>query len=366
MGPVALARIAGSLVLVLGQEDGLVRPRDGDVLLPAGAVAELLERVDLASPRAGLDLRWPRWSGADAASEGVRWSDAAPWERWVELVRAEAAATTPDPARRAALAALAREQGRDHDAWRHLRACASDPSTVAALFPLFLPGIPAELAGRPAPWPAGILLRPALPPLEGTRSSLRGLAGLALEHADVRVGGARFSLRVDVDHDGLGVTLNHRSGEAVDVRVEPPVLPGVEIDTYFADWEKLAPTEQAARFQLSADAPEHSLWASFQPPEARWPAPPIDTIAPLQHERVLVLVRDHEEARLERCAAALGLLLGVTARVERSTPADAGWLEPWLVELDGPRAEAKLVTVIGLAEGLVLAQSAWERGPDGR
>jgi len=368
--------VAGSLVALVAasvgaipgspgpvQDDRLVRPRDGEVLLPAGAVAELLARVDLAAPRAGLDLAWPPWRASGTGESG--WSHADPWRRWVELVGAEAHAPTPDPARRAPLAALARAQGRDQDGWKHLVACAADPPTVAALFPLFLPGVPAELAGRATPWPSGVLLAPALPPLDDERTTLRHLAGLALEHGDVRIGGARLSLRVDVDRDGLGVTLHHLEGDAIEVGVAPPVLEGVETGQLFADWERLATTERMARFQVSAEAPEHSLWVSFRPPETRWPAPPVETLPPLDAGRALVLVSSHADARLEHCAEALGALLGVPARVERAVPVEPDGLEPLVVDLDGPRAEEKLVTVLGLAEAFAL-RNARDRAAGGR
>jgi hypothetical protein len=46
----------------------------------------------------------------------------------------------------------------------------------------------------------------------------------------------------------------------------------------------------------------------------------------------------------------------VPARVERAVPVEPDVLEPLVVDLDGPRAEEKLVTVLGLAEAFRAAE----------
>jgi len=346
------------LLLAVLQTEG-VSPRDGLVTLPPGAVAELLEHVDLAAPRRPFELAWPEWSDRT----GTGWGSELPWRRWVELVRAEAAARIPDAARRAELAALARIQGRDGDAWAHLLACASDPPTVAALFPLFLPGVPLELVGSSAPWPEGLLLRPALPPADDPRAPLRVLSGRAFEQRSVAVSGARFTLRVEVDRDGTGVYLTHLEGEPARVRVVAPVPQGIDPGLLFADWEKLDRNDEPVEFSLGGDAPEHSLWLTFHPPGARWPTPRSEALSALRPERGLVLLTPRTgDPLLARFAEALAELFGIPARVASEIPRAPG-LEPLVMNLEEAQGgERKLVSLIGLAESFALERRSENAG----
>jgi len=365
----------GVLLLAGAQSSELVTPRGGPVSLPAGAVAELLEGVDLAAPRRAPALSWPEWS--DRSPSG--WGGELAWRRWVELVRAEAAAEAPVPARRAELAALARLQGRDGDAWLHLLGCASDPALVAALFPLFSPGVPLAQLAAGEPWPEGVLLRPALPPADG--SMLRDLAGRALEHRSVRIGAATLLLRTEVDGTGVAVSLTHVAGPAVRVRVAPPAsaaLPaGIDPGQLFADWEKLENGDEPVELSLTSELVEHSLWLTFRPRETRWPTPRAHMLAGLQPERELVLVSARgDEPVLARFAEALSELFGIRARLTVDdrlavSPAGAGSLEPLVLRLDtGAVGERKLASLIGLAESFALqgkpSSLAGKRGNDGR
>src|SRR6185503_4267588 len=132
-----------SLLLVLQE---LVTPGAGLISLPRGRVSEMLERLgDATRPPKELHLGapWPAWDDRSPAG----WGGEPAWRRWVELLRAERAARTSTPSRRAELACLARLQGRDGDAWGHLLACETEPALVAALLPHFSPGVPRELLG---------------------------------------------------------------------------------------------------------------------------------------------------------------------------------------------------------------------------
>lgn len=325
-----------------------VTPRGGSVSLPPGRIAELLEAVDLDGPRASLTLRWPDW--ADRGPGG--WGGEAPWRRWVELVRAEAAAAEPDPGRRAELAALARAQGRDADAWRHLLACRADPKVVAALFPLFLPGVPADVLAAGEPWPEGVLLRPALPPTDDPRGGLRVLRGLSLEHAGFRVGEARVSLALRVDGDGCGVTLRHLSGPTVPVRARPPMPHGVDPGLLFVDWERTDPGADVPALTLTGEQPEHSVWITFHRPNSRWPAP-LDPRPGLGRE--LVVVVPVEEPALRRSAEALGELLEMPVRVVPGRPVAGEGPEPLVLSFDEPEGrERKWIAMLGQAEDFVL------------
>lgn len=345
--PLAPLSVLVALVLGAGQEEA--RPTQ-PISAPPGRVAELLAGLAPDTHPATL-ATWPTWSDHSRAA----WGGEPVWRRWVELVRAEAGAARPVPARRAELALLARMQGRDGDAWEHLLACAGDAQLVAALLPAFSPGVPVEFLGRPAPLPDGVLLTPALPPCDEARAGLRCLAGKRIEQLGFEVGAARCSLRVSVDGDGLEVSLRHLAGGPARVRVLAPVPRGIDPGLIFADWEKLPDHEGPVEFTLDAEQPEHSLWLTFHPAKESWPSPRLELLARPTAGRELVVSAPEPEERLARFAEALGELVQVPAslRVE-GVQAGAG-LEPIVLHLgSGPRSERKLLEYLGLAEAFAL------------
>jgi hypothetical protein len=342
------------LALALAQREEPVKPGDGRIALPAGPVAELIDALpDDARARPGLaGAAWPAWD----ARETDGWGAEAPWRRWMELVRAERDASAP--ARRAELAVLARLQGRDADAWAHLRACAAEPERVRTLLPLFVPGVPQELLGHDGPLPDGVLLAPALPPTLDPTAGLRGLAGKRIELAELHVGDARLALRLSVDRDGLEVAVEHLAGGPARVRILPPLPRGIEPGLLFQDWVKRPEHAGPLEFALSAEDPEHSLWLTFHPLEERWPSPRPETLERAAATRELVIwTPQGDEPHLRLCAETLGELLGVPSALR-----GAGWrpsapgLEPLVVHLGATRAdERKLVALLGLTEAWLLA-----------
>ncbi len=335
---------------------------EGTLSLPSGAVAELLERIGpLPRPSRPAGLDWPAWTPQDGAAGGPdpAWDGELPWRSWIELARAEGAAERPDPLRRARLAVLARMQGRDGDAWRHLLACEDDPALVAALLPFFVPGVPRDHLGSEAPLSSGVLLAPALPPAtEDPRGSLRSLVGRSLEQGAFAVESARLSLSVRVEQDGLEVEVVHLEGPEVRVRVIPPLPQRVDPGLVFADWERSS-SGPPVDFTLSADSPEHTLWLTFHRPDSRWPAPLPSDLPPLAPARRIRVVSPRgDEPRLARFAEALAELFGVPAELASETePPRPGLLEPLVLHLDPERAgERKLVSLIGLAESRALEQ----------
>ncbi len=322
-------------------------------------MAELLAALDPEAAIPPPPPAWPDWSDPTPAG----WGAEEPWRSWVELLRAETHAAEPDPERRVRLALLARAQGRDADAWRHLRAAGPHP-LVAAVLPALLPGVPSELVGRDAPLPPGVLLRPALPPAtHDPRGSLRELAGRVMEHRRVRVGETLVSLRVLVEGDGVQVDLVHKSGPPVELRVEPPVPPGVEIGLLYADWERVDDGTVAVGLRLSAEEPRHTIWGRFRSRHERWPAPlPRATGVPRPRVplRLVVPAGAERTPRLARFAEALSELFGLACELREGDRApDGGLFEPTTLHLgDGPDAERKLVAMISLVEAHALAGAA--------
>ena len=298
---------------------------------------------------------WPEWS--DRSPQGFGGERA--WRRWVELVRAERESSSPR--RRAELAVLARLQGRDVDAWTHLAACAPEPGLIATLLPLFCPGVPQALLGKAGPLPDGVVLRPALPPCDDARGSLRFLAGRRVACPEFALGSARVALEVSVDRDGLEVELQHLGGGAARVAILPPLPRGVDAGLVFADWEKRPGHVGPLEFALDGSSPdggasEHSLWLTFHPPQDRWPQPLPDELAPLVPGRALVLVAPPGEApHLARFADALAEILEVPTRLASTDTPLPGELEPLVLRFDvQASAERKLVELIGMAEAFAL------------
>ena len=346
--------LALSLALVPSQEPvaGAAPVTVPLVTVPPGRVADVLAALPSDVRPARLERAWPAWS--DRSPDGFGGEVA--WRRWVELVRAEAAAATSAPERRAELAVLARLQGRDGDAWAHLVACARDPARVAALLPLFSPGVPLAELARAGPLPDGVLLTPALPPCDDARAGLRCLAGKRIERREFEVGAARLSLAVSVDRDGLEVALRHLAGGAVRVRVVPPLPRGVEPGPLLADWEKLPDHEGPVEFALDASQPEHSLWLTFRPPTERWPSPRLETLAAPGPGREIVLVSPRgDEPVLARFAEALSELLDAPAALRAEGFRPATPREPLVLHFGGgPSDERKLIELVGLAEAFAL------------
>ena len=210
-GPGALQAIEG------------VRLFEGTLVLPPGDVAEALAELppgDGVPSETDPAPSWPPWlfeAGKDP------WADERPWRLWVELLRAEARDSAPE--NRARLAQLARLQERDADAWRHVVGI-RDGSLARTVLPLLLPGVPSEHLGRKT-LPAGVLLRPALPPpADGSEGTLRSLVGRPARAERIRIADSLVSLQVVVEADGVQVDLNHLAGPPVELRVQAPVPPG--------------------------------------------------------------------------------------------------------------------------------------------
>lgn len=339
---------------------GAWQERAPTVQLPPGAAADAWAVIGAErAPGGPLVLEpWPPWQ---APEDGARdpWSSGPPWRRWVELVRAEAAGP-PAPARRAALALLARTQGRDADAWAHWSSLAADPALAAALLPAFLPGVPpgTDLAAL-AP---GVLLAPSLPPPRAELApQVLTLGGWSMELAPLRIGATEVRLRVALEADGVEVDLVHLAGPPVHARVLPPLPAGAELTAVYVDWIRRETPAGAHEVHVTPEDPEHALWARFRPGQPGWPEVLPDAGAAFPGRAGFAFVLDPDlGATTERCLC-LGEALAELFEVPCAflEPGDgppalaagaAAAGEPLVLSFAGPGAGEKLCAMVGLAE----------------
>ena len=292
----------------------LLVPTDGPVLtLPDSQAAKVW---------AGIG---PETVPAVLAAPPGDWDSHSTWQRWADLVQAEASAAEPGPARRAALCLLAQSHGRAAAAWGHYQALGAEPAWVAAVPPALLPGIPrgarVEAGGRPAPLPDGVLLTPFLPP-----STQEGPAGAvewrsARSHR-LRIGEAVVDLTITVEATGVQVDLTHLEGGPTSVTVLLPQPEGFEIRVEYLDWIRREDEDLRTPIpvQLLPGEETHQLYGRIL--EARSELP---TGAATRLPAALVRggltfevpAGDPEEAHLTEIAGVVSSLLGVEARLAK-------------------------------------------------
>ncbi len=368
--PRLLRALSGGALLVLageltrgprcqGHGDQGVELFSGKLTLPPGDVAEAFgkldpEQQDVAWPE-GV---WPAWGPrTEARGERNGWDQELPWRQWAELVRAEAAAT--DPERRGRLAHLARLQGRDADGWQHL-ARVGDAALVGSLLPLFLPGVAPDQLGLEA-YPEGILLRPSLPPpADASDGTLRSLVGRPAKVDRIRIGESLISLQVVIEADGVQVDLAHLAGPPVELRLEPPVPPGVTLGLLYANWERVEDPYASLTLRLdeTEELRECAVWGRFRPRETRWPRSQ-PGLAPTPRASLEIVKSGAHEPRLARFCEALEELFRRPCTLVSDPRARHGFFEPIRLHFDGfgePRAfEHKFRSMISLAERWALA-----------
>ena len=320
------------------------------IALPPSAAARALAALGPDTRPVAPDLKpWPAWE--ERGESG--WGGELAWRRWVELVRAEARAETPDPRRRAALALLARAQGRDLDAWAHFAACAGAPETLAWLAPALALGADPFVEGTARGVLAdGVVLTPALPPGEAPLAPVRETSV-----EGITIGGARAKLTLRLEPDGVQVDLAHQGGGAAELGLRMRAPQGFAIGVLYADWERQdgAPTE--LRFTLSAEAPEHTVWGRFERQRRTWPAGlPERGWATLGGAGIAVIAPDPQPAILVRLAEALGELFEVPSEAvpSRSIERDGALAPVELTIPAGPAGEAELSGILSLAERFAL------------
>jgi hypothetical protein len=301
----------------------------------------------------------------------ARWDEPQNWTAWAAAVRR----ARGDAAAHFELAAAALGQGRDEDAWEHFALApsgAEQRSERLALLTAFLPGVPSAQLG--ASWrdgelqlPDGVTLAPRLPPLDrSVRERLLGMGRLERREMRVdglRLGAARFDMRVAIEQDGVQIDIENLSGGPAKLRLALPQPLDFELRGVYVDWEKLDAPALPLELDLAADGPPLSVYARFAPLMVSWPSTWPAELEPRVRQHGFVLVgapADPLLPRLRGFAAALEPLVGVRGQWE-ALALGAPSAHPLATRLDfsrGADRESKWRALVGAAEAWAL-----RRGP---
>lgn len=336
--------------------EAAVEPKGTRFELPPGPAGRAWAEIAPGAANPQVAEPWSR------LAERESWDERARWGEWAGLV----IAARSDSKLRASLAAAALGQGRDEDAWDHFAAAAKHPEELRALLPLFVPGVaPDELASAFVDGDLvladGAHLAPRLPPLDRPAAE-RSLGLGRLERREmvargVRVGSARFDVRVAVEQEGVQVDFDaiENSGAAVRVLVTLPEPLDFELTSSYLDWERLEAARAPIEVVLHAGSAPIALYGRFSPRYVRWPsARPAELDERLKRHGFALVCGEGDAACPRVCgfAAALERLVAVTAVCE-SLPLGARGAAPLATRIDlSPSAdrERKFRALVSSAE----------------
>jgi len=336
------------------------------VELPDSPVAKAFAAVgeSTAPAQFGADFPLEKFSTGSAWELGETWLK---WSEWLvgdkELIGREEAAS-----RRAGLAWLALEHGRNEDAWAHFAACADSPKWMALLMPRFLPGTPAlhrpQAAGRPGLLPNGVLLEPCIPSVPASLSGM--LLAREATIRDLHVGDARFDMKVTFDSYGVQIDFEWKSGGPARMLVLIPEPDGYTIRVEYVDWMRQDEKRIPHLVELSEEAPQISLFARILSSQSRWPAFGSQEIPSELAQAGLWLEHEANESESEYLRAVaqaathvLGLKVGLREHISKPrTTADKTPRGIILrVPPPGPERARKLAWLASTLERYVLARA---------
>jgi hypothetical protein len=301
---------------------GLQTPAGPELSLPPGPAARAWASTTPAAP-AELDA----WVAARARPEA--WDEGATWSAWAGELAAERGAAQPDPARRTALALSALGQGASEQAWDHFAALSGHGDALAAVLPALMPGV--APGTRLAELPDGVVLAPALPPLDRpTRERVLGYGRLEtreMKLSGLRIGAAEVDVRVAVVPDGVQVDLEHVGGGAARVLVVLPEPLDFELASAYVDWEKQPRAGAEHAVVLTAEKPSITVYGPCRPIRVDWPSTlPLELDARVREHGFACALRPGDELapRIAGFAAALERITGQPVRVAVSATGDAG------------------------------------------
>lgn len=268
------------------------------VELPDGPVAKAWAGVgeDTAPAEFGDDFPAAKLSTGDAWDSGETWLL---WSEWLTNQSPEAS-TAKSAARRAGLAWLALEHGRNGDAWTHFAACANAPEWMALLMPRFLPGTPPEhspgAAGRPDKLPDAVLFKPCIPPLSPSPSGV--LLAREATVRDLLVAEARFDMKVTFDSYGVQLDFEWKAGGPANLLVLIPEPDGYKIRVEYLDWIRQDEKRVPMLVELSEQTPQVSLFARILSTQSLWPGSGTGEVPSEMRQAGLWLEHEAQESEL--------------------------------------------------------------------
>ncbi|MDZ4774623.1 MAG: hypothetical protein SGI72_15965 [Planctomycetota bacterium] len=234
---------------------------------PPGAVSDAVAQLTLATIPAETPQDLGRKTQVPALSNRA-WQSAETWSHWSALVELEGQSVHPDPERRARLALLAGAQGRAEDAWQHTSQI-SDPRWLAAILPVFLPGVPAESAigsgGAGGALADGVVLSPSLPPSSQVARTDGRVDRRAMSVRSFQVGRAFVSMRVSVEAEGVQIDVKHLSGESAKLSVVIPSSADYAFADEYVDWYRQDTMRVPHAIELEPGEAEHTIYGRFEP-----------------------------------------------------------------------------------------------------
>lgn len=315
---------AVALTLALGQD---ALPPPGTVRLPDGVAAKAWASVAPDTEPATLpaELLGLGWDDPDAI--GI-WRDA------LEAARAQPS----DPRARTALFALALDDGRAEDAWRHYGALGASPAWAARTLALALPGVPVDVpiepGGLPRPLPDGTVLRPLVPPLAVDAAAGPWRKAIL---SGLRIGQASLVMTVSVEGDGVQIDFDHLAGGAADVTVILPEPEGYRIRVEYSDWFRQETVGEPLTLTIQPGDKTRSFFGRIAELRVGFPG---SGPVPAQLETGGLLLEldpgDPERARFDALAQAFEALLGFEVTVVEG---EAGIDGPWsctVARIPGP------------------------------
>lgn len=296
-------------------------------------------------------LAWPRKSGQTVE-----------WQRWGEWLAAEGRSESADPRRRAGLMSIAAQQSRWSDAWVHFERLGGAPEWAAACLPRLLPGVPADhdvlAGGFPDALPAGIVLRPAVPPriASDPRGSLRPRTAKV---TGLVIGETTLDFTITVEPSGIQIDLEHQAGPGVEFAVILPEPAGQRVRIEYVDWMRQEMVRLPLPVKLVPGEEAVTLFGRFDRKSVVLPAAPKGRIC-AGLRRGGLSIEGPAEGELRESASALAAALGQAFGFPHSYRAygEKRTVSPWSgVEMrlaPGQEGLETLIEIVSRAEGFVL------------
>jgi hypothetical protein len=355
----ALFALQGAPLPAAAPDERGYRFGDGPLREPLEAALRTVQDVGVESIRASGPIGLPplgpfepeRWTAEDwswtvDALRGLRDGDSSDWLVAMLAVRE----------------ALRSE--RYADAWHGMRRLA--PDSAPTLLPHFLPGIEGAWKapnGAIPLAPAGITLRPSLPPPSGIGSVPERRR---MELVGFTLGETTLAMAVIVEGDGVEVEFRHLGGPAVEFSAVIPREPRLAVEVEYVDWEPVEGVGVPRTVRIGPERAQVRLWARHKPVPPLWPG----HVAGRERMQsmlggFLVLVPEGAPTGGDGYSGLATLIRSVTGfacRVAHAPDPESEGFTPIVIDLRPPERRAeKLSAMISLIERYALEAAAAPR-----